>query len=131
MDETLVHSGFNQFKRKSDIIININIDGRNHTIYALKRPNLDYFLKETSELFEIFIFTASISQYASPLLDELDKNNILNGRLFRQHCIYNNGLYIKDLKQIGRDLKDIIIIDNNPVSYVINQDNVGADCRRA
>ena len=123
LDETLVHSGFNQFKRKSDIILNISIDGKNHTIYVLKRPNLDNFFKEISELFEIFIFTASISEYASPLLDELDKDNILNGRLFRQHCIYNNGLYLKDLKQIGRDLKDIIIIDNNPVSYAINQDN--------
>ena len=80
-------------------------------------------MKEISELFEIFIFTASISQYASPLIDKLDKENLFNGRFFRQHCIYNNGLYLKDLKQIGKDLKDIIIIDNNPASYAINQDN--------
>ena len=123
LDETLVHSGFNKFNRKSDIVLNINIDGRNHTIYVLKRPYVDEFLREISKFFEIFIFTASISQYASPLLDELDKENICDRRFFREHCVYNSGLYLKDLKQIGKDLKDVIIIDNNPVSYVLNQDN--------
>ena len=123
LDETLVHSGFNKFNRKSDMVLNINIDGRKHTIYVLKRPYVDHFLKEISKFFDIFIFTASISQYASPLLDKLDKEKIFNGRLFRQHCIYNSGLYLKDLKQIGKDLKDVIIIDNNPASYALNQEN--------
>ena len=123
LDETLVHSGFNKFNRKSDIVLNINIDGRNHTIYVLKRPYVDQFLKEISKYFEVFIFTASISQYATPLLDKLDKEKIFNGRLFREHCIYNSGLYLKDLNQIGKDLKDVIIIDNNPASYALNQEN--------
>ncbi len=123
LDETLVHSGFNQFDRKSDMVLNINIDGRNHIIYVLKRPYVDEFLKIISKFFEIFIFTASISQYASPLMDELDREKICKGRLYREHCIYNSGLYLKDLKQVGKDLKDVIIIDNNPVSYATNQDN--------
>ena len=123
LDETLVHSGFSQFKRKSDIILNINIDGINHIIYTLKRPFVDYFIKEMSKYYEIVIFTSSISQYASPLIDILDKEKIFSGRLYRQNCLFNNGKYIKDLKQIGKDLKDIIIIDNNPISYSMNQEN--------
>ena len=124
LDETLVHSGFNQFKRKSDIILNINVDGKNHTIYVLKRPFVDHFLKEVSKYFEIIIFTASIQQYASALLDKLDKEKLLfNGRLYRQNCIFSNGLYLKDIKQIGKNLEDMIIIDNNPASFIINEDN--------
>ena len=123
LDETLVHSAFNGFNRKSDIILNINIDGKEHIIHVLKRPFLDYFLKEISKYYDIIIFTASISQYASPLIDNLDNQRLLRGRLYRQNCIFRNGLYIKDLKQIGKHLKDIIIIDNNPASYSINQDN--------
>ena len=123
LDETLVHSGFNPFTRKSDINLIINIDGRDHIINVLKRPYVDEFLKEISEYFEIIVFTASVSEYASPLLDKLDKNNYLSGRLFRQDCLFNQGLYIKDLKRIGKDLKDMIIIDNNPISYADNEDN--------
>ena len=123
LDETLVHSGFNPFTRKSDITLTIYLDGREHVINVLKRPHVDEFLREISEYYEIIVFTASISEYASPLLDQLDKNNYFSGRLFRQDCSFNHGLYIKDLRRIGKDLKDMIIIDNNPVSYAVNEDN--------
>ena len=123
LDETLVHSGFHPFNRKSDFTFNINVDGKDHTIFALKRPYVDEFLSEISPYYEIIIFTASISQYASPLIDLVDKNKKVSGRMFREHCLFNHGLYLKDLKSIGKNLKDMIIIDNNPVSYVLNQDN--------
>ena len=123
LDETLVHSSFHPFNRKSDFTINITVEGKNHTIYVLKRPYVDEFLSEISPFFEIIIFTASISEYASPLLDELDKDKLTSGRKFRQDCLFNHGLYLKDLKSVGKNLKDVIIIDNNPVSYVLNPDN--------
>ena len=123
LDETLVHSRFREFNRKSDIVLNININDIRHIVHVLKRPNVDHFIKEMSKYYNIFIFTASISQYASPLIDKLDQGKLITGRLFRQHCIYNNGKYIKDIKQVGKDLKDVIIIDNNPISYYLNQDN--------
>ena len=122
LDETLVHSAFYPFQTKSDIILNINLDGKNHIIHVLKRPNLDYFLKKVSEIYNIIIFTASLSQYASPLIDILDPENKFK-RLFRENCLKRNGFYIKDLNQIGKNFKDIIIIDNNPISFIMNQDN--------
>ena len=122
LDETLVHSAFYPFQTKSDIVLNITLDGKNHIIHVLKRPNLDYFLKKVSELYNIIIFTASLSQYASPLIDILDPENKFK-RLFRNHCLKRNGFYIKDLNQIGTNFKDIIIIDNNPISFIMNQDN--------
>ena len=123
LDETLVHSGFNPFTRKSDISLQINIDGKIHTINILKRPFVDEFLKEISNYYEIYVFTASMEEYASPVIDIIDKNNIVKGKFFRQDCIYNNDLYIKDLFKVTNDLKDVIIIDNNPSSYATNEDN--------
>ena len=123
LDETLVHSGFNPFTRKSDIMLTINVDGKNHNINVLKRPYVDEFLKEMSKIFEIVTFTASISEYAAEVLNHLDKNHYFTKRLFRQDCVFDRGLYIKDLKILGKDLKDLIIIDNNPVSYAFNEDN--------
>ena len=122
LDETLVHSAFYPFERKSDIILQINLEGKNHTIHVLKRPNLDYFLKKVSELFNIVIFTASIKEYAEPLINILDKEKKF-GRMYRQNCLYNNGVYIKDLKKIGQNYQDMIIIDNNPISFSMNRDN--------
>jgi Dullard-like phosphatase family protein len=123
LDETLVHSAFTPFSRKSDFILNINIEGENKTLYVLKRPYVDKFLYELSLIYEIIIFTASISQYANPLLDKLDKNNYIKYRLFREHCIFNNGIYIKDLKIFDRKINNMIIIDNNPLSYDNNIEN--------
>ena len=123
LDETLVHSGFHPFNRNSDFTLNITVDGKNHTIYVLKRPFVEEFLSEMAPYFEIIIFTASISEYASTLIDMLDKDKLTSGRLFRQHCLFNHGLYLKDINILKKDLKDVIIIDNNPVSYVMNQDN--------
>ena len=34
-----------------------------------------------------------------------------------------NGIYIKDLSIVNRDLKDLILIDNNPISYALHVDN--------
>ena len=123
LDETLVHSAFSPFSRESDIILNINIEGENKTLYVLKRPHVDKFLQELSSLYEIIIFTASISQYANPLLNQLDKNNCIKYRLFREHCTFSNGIYIKDLKIFDRKMNNMIIIDNNPLSYDNNIDN--------
>ena len=123
IDETLVHSAFTPFNRPSDIILNIKFNGLNRTIYVLKRPYIDEFLKELSDTFEIITFTASLSQYADPLLDKLDKGYIIKLRLFRENCIFHKGIFIKDLRKIGKELKDIIIIDNNPASYLVNIDN--------
>ena len=123
IDETLVHSSFIPFIRAPDISLNLNINGLNKIIYVLKRPYVDEFLKELSNIFEIITFTASISQYASPLLDQLDKYKIVSYRLFRQHCKYENAIYIKELSKIGIPLQDVIIIDNNPMSYIYNIDN--------
>ena len=123
LDETLVHSAFSPFSRKSDIELEIYIEGENKMLYVLKRPYVDRFLLELSSLYELVIFTASISPYANPLLDELDKNKCIKYRLFREHCTYENGIYIKDLKIFDRKINNMIIIDNNPLSYDNNTEN--------
>jgi RNA polymerase II subunit A small phosphatase-like protein len=44
LDETLVHSQFNQVKQQ-DYTIPVDIDGRVCNIYVLKRPGVDIFLQ--------------------------------------------------------------------------------------
>lgn len=61
LDETLVHSGFLPFN-PSDIILKIEFEGVIHDIHVLKRPYVEEFLKKMAELFEVVIFTASLSK---------------------------------------------------------------------
>ncbi len=123
LDETLVHSQFGPFNIPSDVVINIEIENELHDIHVLIRPGVKEFLEKMAEIFEIVIFTASISKYAGPLLDLLDKKKFCNFRLFREHCTLLNSSFVKDLKKLGRDLKDVIIVDNSPLAYLLNSDN--------
>jgi len=122
LDETLVHSSFFPFE-KNDIVLNVNLDGVYYNIYVLIRPWVEKFIQEMGKYFEIIIFTASIAAYASPLLDILDKGKNIQYRLYREHCNFVNGVFIKDLKRLNRSLKDVIIIDNSPLAYAFDVDN--------
>ena len=124
LDETLVHSNFFPFtSRPSDVIIQIDIENEVHDIHVLVRPFVKEFLEHMSKFYEVIIFTASLSKYANPLLNQIDKKNVLDFRLFREHCTLINTAFVKDLTKLGRDLKDIIIVDNSPVAYALNQYN--------
>ena len=69
--------------------------------------------------YELIIYTASLSKYADPLMDILDANRACSGRLFREHCTFHQGMYyVKDLSELNRSLKDVLIIDNSPTAYL-------------
>ena len=122
LDETLVHSSPTPFEN-NDIILDVEFDGIIYNIFVLVRPGVENFLKNMSKYFEIVIFTASISRYASPLLDILDKEKNIKFRLYRENCMFINGVYIKELKKLNRNLKDVIIVDNSPIAYAFDSVN--------
>ena len=123
LDETLVHSQFLEFSSPSDIIIKIEIEKEIYDIHVLVRPGVKEFLENMKNYYEIVIFTASISNYADILLNIIDQNGCAPYRLFREHCTFIDNIYVKDLQRLGRDLKDIIILDNSPLSYSFHPNN--------
>jgi carboxy-terminal domain RNA polymerase II polypeptide A small phosphatase len=44
-------------------------------------------------------------------------------KLFREHCTFQNNQYTKDLTRLGRDMKDVIIVDNSPIAYLFQPEN--------
>lgn len=136
LDETLVHSSF-KILNQADFTIPVEIEGQYHNVYVIKRPGVDAFMKRVGELYEVVVFTASVSKYGDPLLDQLDIHHVVHHRLFRESCYNHQGNYVKasyailfdrffwltfcqDLSQVGRDLRETIIIDNSPTSYIFH-----------
>lgn len=111
LDETLVHSDFRKMMRKPDLVLNIELDGRLQNVFVLIRPHVEEFLVKMSRLYELVIFTASLPNYANPLINQLQHYRLISHRLFRQHCSYIGGVFVKDLKKLGRNMKDVIMID--------------------
>lgn len=122
LDETLVHSSFKAIPHP-DFIVPVEIEYHWHHFHVLKRPGVDDFLKRMGEIYEIVVFTASLSKYADPVLDKLDIHQVVTHRLFRESCFNHKGNYVKDLSQLGRPITDTIILDNSPASYIFNPNN--------
>mmetsp|Transcript_19923 Transcript_19923/g.19949 ORF Transcript_19923/g.19949 Transcript_19923/m.19949 type:complete len:221 (-) Transcript_19923:262-924(-) len=122
LDETLVHSSLKPVDGP-DMVINLTIEGISHLIYVKIRPGVPEFLAKVSELYEVVLFTASLATYANPVIDQLDPNGYINARLFRDSCVVYNGSYVKNLDQLGRNIKDVIIVDNSPIAYSMHPNN--------
>ena len=123
LDETLVHSSFDYFENP-DLILNINLEEEEDCkIYINIRPGAKEFIEELSNYFEIRLFTASSEQYANELINLIDVKKKISSKLFRNDCTIEGDLYIKDLRKMDKELKDIIIIDNNIKSFIYQQEN--------
>ncbi|KAK1424846.1 hypothetical protein QVD17_20185 [Tagetes erecta] len=127
LDETLIHSvpanGLIR-PRNYDFVVKPLLDGERVVFYVTKRPFVDEFLEFLSENgFEIVVFTAGIEEYASLVLNVLDRKGLISHRLFRDSCREFDGKYVKDLSNVGRDLKNGVIVDDNPNSYSLQPEN--------
>lgn len=122
LDETLLHSSFKPIPNP-DFIVPVEIDDIVHKVYVLKRPGVDEFMRQSGQMYEVVVFTASLSKYADPVLDLLDVHKVVQHRLFRESCSTYKGNYVKDLSRIGRDINSSLIIDNSPSSYMFSQEN--------
>ena len=146
LDETLIHSIAKGGRMSSGHMVEVKLNspvyspvtqavpgqpqqapqfvGPQHPIlyYVHKRPHCDEFLRKVCKWYKVVIFTASVQEYADPVVDWLEQEKkYFSGRYYRQHCTFRNGSYIKDLSSIEPDLSKVIILDNSPVSYVFHE----------
>jgi len=118
LDETLVHCFLNRSDFPTyDAILKVENEGVIMDVYCKIRPHVAAFLREAAKWFEIVVFTASQASYANKVLDRIDPNGYISHRLFRNHCEFHGGNYLKDLSKLGRNLKHTFIIDNFPLCF--------------
>ncbi|XP_026847350.1 mitochondrial import inner membrane translocase subunit TIM50-B [Drosophila persimilis] len=76
-----------------------------------KRPGVDLFLSECAKYFEIVIYTAEQGITVFPLLDALDPNGYIMYRLVRDSTHFVDGHHVKNLDNLNRDLKRVVVVD--------------------
>ncbi|KAK8485687.1 hypothetical protein V6N13_023563 [Hibiscus sabdariffa] len=124
MDGTLVHSKEDPPPPSYDFMITPNANGVPKNFYVLKRPGVDEFLEAISEKYEVVVFTAGMEAYASLLLDVLDPKGLISHRLYRDSCRkLDKKNFAKDLSKIGRELGNVVIVDDIPMMYCLQPEN--------
>lgn len=83
-----------------------------------KRPGLDYFLDQIKyPTFEVVLFTREPFLSGHPIVTNLDPQNQIQFRLFRESTNLKNNHYVKDLSFMNRDPSKIIVIDWDEHAY--------------
>lgn len=122
LDECLVHA-----EREKpgcyDFDIDVHIGPRTFQVYVTKRPGLELFLENASKHFELILFSASMKEYCEAVLKSIDPHKLVSYCLSRKECTEYEGLYVKDLSRLGRPLRDVILLDDNPKAYLFQPEN--------
>ena len=95
----------------------------NNEAYVKVRMGAEHFITVLSQYCEIVIFTASTKYYCDIVIDGLDCKNLIDYKLYRDYTQDHNGINVKDLSKLGRDLTKIIIIDNIEENYSFQPNN--------
>uniref|UniRef100_A0A7S3L405 Mitochondrial import inner membrane translocase subunit TIM50 n=1 Tax=Amphora coffeiformis TaxID=265554 RepID=A0A7S3L405_9STRA len=89
-----------------------------------KRPGVDKFLRDMAQYYEIVLYSPSIDGVAIPVVESLDKDGYIRHRLFRDATHYHNGVHVKDLKRLNRNIKRMVVIDDDLAEVQFNPENV-------
>ncbi|KAF2771337.1 hypothetical protein EJ03DRAFT_309320 [Teratosphaeria nubilosa] len=136
LDETLIHSMAKGGRMSTGHMVEVRLSGAVSSTgasigpgvpilyYVHERPGCHDFLRKVAKWYNLIVFTASVQEYADPVIDWLERERkYFSGRYYRQHCTFRNGAYIKDLAQVEPDLSRVMILDNSPMSYIFHEDN--------
>ena len=151
LDETLIHTSFEKVQNPDlTIQLDSNINKKNNInnnknnipltksveAYIRIRPGVDQLLSQMSKYYDIYVYSASSKNYLNTIIKNIDKNNIIKQCYCRDDCIIyvedyeedfdkpnNKYKYIKDLKKINKELRNIVFIDNNTISFKLQEKN--------
>jgi Dullard-like phosphatase family protein len=88
------------------------------------RPGMREFLQRMNQAgYEMVIFTAATQDYADWVIDQIDPDNLVHHRLYRQHALPWGPLFAKDLRGLGRNLDRTLIIDNVQENFMLQPNN--------
>lgn len=127
LDETLIRAEPFTSGKKYDHAINVKVGQGEKYFGIFVRPFTTEFLEIVARDHRVFVFTASVKEYAEKIVQHLDpQNKYIEHVLSRSHCIYVNGMFVKNLSvavEYGTSLDDVIIVDNYVHSFALHPEH--------
>ena len=88
------------------------------------RPCLISFLTEIRPYYELISFTKESKYFSDFVMKQIEvKNKYFDFNLYREHLTLVGKQFIKDISKLGRDIKKVIIVDNNSDNFKLNPEN--------
>lgn len=90
-----------------------------------KRPYVNYFLERLSRAgYEVVLFTDMNVFDCEGSIHDLDQTGVFRHRLFKEATNVAKFHFVKDLNRLGRDLKNVVMIDHSSAtSGILTPDN--------
>jgi RNA polymerase II subunit A small phosphatase-like protein len=101
--------------RKYTVVLDLDetlVYGREGPLY--KRPFLNELLEFLIENFETIVWTAGERAYAKRIIRSIDPRGAIEHCIYRHPKWFNGASHWKDLSLIGRDIDNVLLIDNTP-----------------
>ena len=118
---------YSQDPGNADFKLRLITQGGPLDIYVRRRPFLDEFLESMAERFEVGIFTASLREYASKVIQEIDPKGCIQWALYRDACSFHKGCMVKDLETLPRPLDRTVLVDDRHATFRLQRQN-GIQC---
>ena len=107
-----------------ETLLNFKINSNTNKGIVRLRPYLFPFLDSVQNYFNLILFTFSESNFANKLIEVIESDKkYFSHKFFLEHNIIMNDFLVKDISRIGIDLDKIIIIDNMPNNYSLQEKN--------
>ena len=107
-----------------ETLLNFKINLNTNKGIVRLRPYLFPFLDSVQNYFNLILFTFSESNFANKLIEVIESDKkYFSHKFFLEHNIIMNDFLVKDISRIGIDLDKIIIIDNMPNNYSLQEKN--------
>ena len=106
-------------------LVNVTINQHDSSRGLCKfRPGLLYFLKALKPYYEIISFTTNTKDYSDAIISQIELGKkIFDYNLYREHSVLIGKEFVKDISKIGRNLKNIIIVDDQSKNFRLNKEN--------
>ena len=88
------------------------------------RPGIFSFLNSVKPLYELVAFSSETREFSEVILNEIEKNKkFFDFKLYKDHCTLYKNRFVKDITKLGRDIRKIIIVDDDENNFVLNKEN--------